>query len=46
MAAAARPSISVEGVVRVDKSRRKFAAQVFAPERKGKGEYACRVMVA
>ncbi|HEX7600317.1 MAG TPA: hypothetical protein VF316_01885 [Polyangiaceae bacterium] len=46
MAAAARPSISVEGIVRIDKSRRKFAAQVYAPERKGKGEYACRVTLS
>jgi len=46
MAAAARPSISVEGVVRIDTSRRKFAARVYAPERKGKGEYACRVTLS
>lgn len=45
MAVAARPIISVEGILRIERSRRKFAAHVYAPERKGKGkgEYACRV---
>jgi len=43
MAAAARPIISVEGALRIERSRRKFAAHVYAPERKGRGEYACRV---
>lgn len=46
MAAAARPSISVEGVVRIDRSRRKFAAHVYAPVRVRKGEYSCRVTMS